>query len=718
MRRHQSRRRPVLGVEPLERRDAPATLVSGNKVTYQDCDGDTVIVTFSKAILTPANVNAVFNFDAGTVDGSNSIKQQLRKIDLTSLEATAKGVAITTAAARSALNGGDGFAAVGQIVATGIDLGAVTIDGDLGRMWVGDDVIATTGVKGLTALSLGRYGIDTGSPDLTSTIGGRLDFLRLKSDLIDAYVFVQGGDIGSVTIGGSLLGGADQYAGRIETTGNIGPITIRGDVVGGSDYASGSIYAIGKIAGATIGGAVRGGTGQSSGTIVATGGLGAVAIGGDIAGGAGEVSGVVGTNGKLAGVTVGGSLRGAGSASGRIYANLAMGPVKIAGDVLGGDGPNSGAIWTYDRLSAVTIRGSILVGAGPVSGSVTGTGGIGVVKITGSVIGGSEYRSGSIASGHSLAGVMISGSLVGGTGQNSGCLFSGGASGAVRISGSMIGGSAYQAGSIIMVTSLASVTIGGSLVGGTSGESGLISAAGAMGPVKIVGDLVGGSANDTESVRDSGTLSARRIASVTIGGSMVAGTDETSGAFYDNGAIRAEDDLGPILIRGSLLGNPTNPVIISARGSATPAGTSDLAIASLTVLGRVEYARIIAGVDSIGSPANADAQIGAVTVGGDWIKSSIAAGANAGGNGYYGDGDDVKMIGVNIKDQAQVFSKIASLSIGGQVIGTAGGTDCFGVVAENVGVVKIGGTPVTLAPGNGNDDLVLGIANDLRINEL
>ena len=199
---------------------------------------------------------------------------------------------------------------------------------------------------------------------------------------------------------------------------------------------------------------------------------------------------------------------------------------------------------------------------------------------------------------------------------------------------------------------------------------------------------------------------------------MIAGTNQFTGGFYNNGVIRAQDDLGPVLIRGNLLGNPTNPAIISARGSATPAGASDVAITSLTVRGRVEYAQIVAGLDWVGDAANADAQIGAVCVGGDWIASSIAAGANAGGDDYYGNGDDVKMMGVNIKDQAQVHSKIASLSISGQVIGTDGGMDCFGVVAENIGVVKIGGMSVTLSPGNGNDEVVVGITSDFRINEL
>jgi hypothetical protein len=317
-----------------------------------------------------------------------------------------------------------------------------------------------------------------------------------------------------------------------------------------------------------------------------------------------------------------------------------------------------------------------------------------------------------------LAGVRIGGSVRGGAGINSGSISADGPMGPVRVTGSVLGGSGYQSGRIGTASTLAGVTVGGSLVGGAGGNSGQINASGAMGPVKIGGDLIGGSATGSENVWDSGTVIARRIASLTIGGSMIAGTDNTNGGFYDNGAIRAEDDLGPVLIKGNILGNATNPAIISARGSAVPTGTTDVAIASLTVLGRVEYTRILAGVDSIGSFANADAQIGAVTVGGDWIASSLAAGANPGGNLFYGDGDDVKISGVNIKDAAQVASKIASVTIGGQILGTDGGIDHFGIVAETVGAVKVGGTPLTLSPGAGNDAVPVGITSDFTINEL
>src|SRR4051794_4974590 len=120
-------RPPVLRLEPLESRDAPATLVGLNKVTYQDADGDNVTVTLSKPLLTAANVNTVFAFDVGTVTGSNAGRQQLRQIALTGIGAPAAGTAVTVTAVRSPVNGGDGFAAVGRVVASGIGLGPVTI---------------------------------------------------------------------------------------------------------------------------------------------------------------------------------------------------------------------------------------------------------------------------------------------------------------------------------------------------------------------------------------------------------------------------------------------------------------------------------------------------------------------------------------------------------------------------------------------------------------
>ncbi len=64
--RHSSRRRTTRAVEALEPRTLLATLVSANKLTYQDADGDNVEVAFSKPILTAGNVNTIFTFNTAT----------------------------------------------------------------------------------------------------------------------------------------------------------------------------------------------------------------------------------------------------------------------------------------------------------------------------------------------------------------------------------------------------------------------------------------------------------------------------------------------------------------------------------------------------------------------------------------------------------------------------------------------------------------------------
>jgi hypothetical protein len=487
-----------LRLETLEPRDAPATLFSPFKVTYQDTDGDDVSVTFSKPILTLANVNSVFAFDAGNVNGSNATPQQLRGIGLTGLGTAVAGTAVTVVATRSPLTGGDGFAAVGQINAKNIDLGPVTIDGDLGSIQAGDANAATPGLVALESRSLGRFGLSTGAPDSFSRIVGRLGSLSVRSDVCGAVVEVAG-DLGPVTVGGSLVGTATG-GGAISATGAIGPVLIRGDVAGSSHDGSGLISAGGALARVTIGGSLRGGTGVDSGVIASTG---------------------------------------------------AMGPVAIRGDVVGG------------------------VGSGAIS-----------------------------------------------------CL-----------------------------TDLVAVTIGGSLLAGPAAASGLVASGGTIGAIKIGGDIVG-----------------------------------TAGSAA---------------------------VMISALGSVGPTATGRLAIASISVRGRVESAIIEAGVNLTGGVGlNADAQIGAVTVGGDWVASSIAAGAFQGNDNFFGDADDVKFSGPGVNDNSGVLSKIASVTIGGQVVGTAAAGDHFGIVAESVGAVTVGGTRLLLHPGPHNDDLSIGITGDFAVREI
>jgi hypothetical protein len=785
------RRRSRTGnAQALESRTLLASLVSATKISYQDADGDNVTVTLSKAVLTAGNVNSIFTFDIGTVDGSNTTKQQLKTINLVGVAGIA-GTTITTAAVRSSTTGGDGFAALGQINATGIDIGAVTIDGDLGRILAGDATTTTQGLGALKVHSMGRYGTLSGATNLDTVIQGKLASLTTKSDVKEAFINVQGGvngQIGTVTIGGSLIGGVAGSSGSINAGGDIGAVTVTGDMVGSGGSFTGRIATAGKLTSATIGGSIWGGTGASSGLIFSSLDMGAVKVTGDVTGAAGSGSGRISTVSKLASATIGGSLKGgAGLSSGQVYSKLDMGEIKVSGSLLGGSASSSdfdeatGAVITDGKLSSLTVGGEIRAGDGDYSATVYADLEVGPVKVTGSVIAGIGQLSGSILTFNGKMGsVTLGGSLIGGNGSNCGRIESYLDMGPVTIGGDIVGGSSSNgSGQLICGENMGTVTIGGSLFGGSGTESGTIRSGNKIGAMKIGGDIrggtgsgarieafgnvtgvtvggsliggsafgsgfisvgelgsliiegniVGGSASGSSDLQNSGCVLASRISTVTLNGSLIAGTDNTSGMFSSNGAIRAKNDIASLTIKGSVIGNSTSKALISARGRVAPSGTIDLAIGKLTINGRVEYGLILAGVDGYldVTSSNADAQIGPVVIGGDWIASSLVAGAAPGVDGHYGNADDVKMSGGGIKDVSTVSSKITSIVIGGQVMGTpALVNDHFGFVAENIGSFKVKGgtTNYSLIAGNSNDDIVLSLkfggllGDDTRLNEI
>ena len=330
-----------------------------------------------------------------------------------------------------------------------------------------------------------------------------------------------------------------------------------------------------------------------------------------------------------------------------------------------------------------------------------------------------------------LASVTIGGSLMGGSGPNSGLVNSVSDMGAVNVTGDVRGGGGLFSGTIktegtsTSGANLTSVTIGGSLIGGTASlNSGTILAAGDITTVTINGNIRGGSATGAASLTRSGYVQALRVGTLTIGGSIIAGTDATSGTFSENGAISVTNDIGVATIKGSLIGNATHSVVIMARGQRVPTATTDLAIGQLTVNGRVEFSRILAGYDIFGTARNADAQIGPVIVGHDWIASNLVAGAVAGADGRFGTQDDVRMPGTNgvngFKDVATLASRITSVTIGGQAFGTSASGDNYGIVAQNVGSLSLKGglTTIPLVAGNGNDSVLIGLFGDFRLREI
>src|SRR5205823_7760892 len=103
-----------------------------------------------------ANVNDVFKFDAGAVDGPNTSGQQLQLIDLTAL--ASNGLSLTI---HVTPGGGDRLANVGYINATGFNLGTVVVPGDLGQIDAGAGTGGVPAIQALSVRTMGRLDVDT-----------------------------------------------------------------------------------------------------------------------------------------------------------------------------------------------------------------------------------------------------------------------------------------------------------------------------------------------------------------------------------------------------------------------------------------------------------------------------------------------------------------------------------------------------------------------------
>jgi hypothetical protein len=105
-----------------------------------------------------------------------------------------------------------------------------------------------------------------------------------------------------------------------------------------------------------------------------------------------------------------------------------------------------------------------------------------------------------------------------------------------------------------------------------------------------------------------------------------------------------------------------------------------------------------------------------VSVGGNWVASSLAAGVDPGPDGVFGTEDDA--LASPHPPDAPV-SRIGSVVIRGEVKGTRAPDDHFGFAAQQIDAFfsgKGGGLP--LLPGPGNDDFPLGRTGDVRLREV
>jgi hypothetical protein len=319
--------------------------------------------------------------------------------------------------------------------------------------------------------------------------------------------------VGSVRITGSLVGSSGINSGELVANLNLGTVVIDGSVEGGSagTAASGPTPAVqgfsGVIEGAiaktiTIGGTLTGGATTVTGTadtsgVIMVNNAGFINVGGGITGGNGPTSGVITTESffstdKYGSIVVNGPLTGgAGAVSGAILLNgiggATVGNLKINGSVVGGSGSQSGEVQTSSNLGSLQISGSVLGGSTSDTGEISIGGTLGSGYITGDLNGAAStiHLSSAILNvGYITAGAIqaleIGGNVESGT--NTG------------------GGGIANSGAIRAAANIVSLTIDGSVTGNAANP---VFIAGATGPtvkgkpttdVAISGVTIGGSA--------------------------------------------------------------------------------------------------------------------------------------------------------------------------------------------------------------------------------
>ncbi len=219
-----------------------------------------------------------------------------------------------------------------------------------------------------------------------------------------------------------------------------------------------------------------------------------------------------------------------------------------------------------------------------------------------------------------------------------------------------------------------------------------------MGALGLATQDVGGTLT-SEFAGNVGTISTKSdLDGATLAATGSIGVVKVRGSVH-GGQISAGTTLGAISVRGDIVGTEASKVLITAFGkSVAPSKETDLAIGSLSVGGSVEFLRVLAGFDRASVGKNADASIGSITVAGDFHASTVLAGSAVGADGFEGSTDDVKLASP-ARDSLAIISRIARISIGGQAFGTLAVGDSYGIVAENIGKLKVGGTTFRLERG-------------------
>ena len=212
---------------------------------------------------------------------------------------------------------------------------------------------------------------------------------------------------------------------------------------------------------------------------------------------------------------------------------------------------------------------------------------------------------------------------------------------------------------------------------------------------------------------------ARNLEKLSVGGDVVdsdlgfakgVGTVKIVGNLTGS-QLHAGKRVEELVVGGNVVGTQIAVAGVIRPGSAALA----VALGKLSVGGDVVGSKILAGYDAALHGVNPDAGIGAVKIAGVLRMSDLVAGAGGGVDGIFGTDDDELPSG----GRGSVVAKIASIILGG-VEGSAAAGDGFGIVAEEIGKLRIGTSVVELTRHSGNDltPILLGGTDDVRVREV
>lgn len=655
-------------LESLEDRIAPVALIDGSTVTYQDADGDLVTVKFSKKVLTQDNVNDFFEFDNGSVNGSDTAPQALLRLNLDDSVFSGINVAV------EADGNGDGKVEVGEIFSQQ-KLGKIFIEGDLTRFELGNVKsleVETFGAEGAfpsKVINLGQFIV---SGDFRGQLGGGVQHDRvILGSLLVGGDFVEGGlyasSVKSIDISGSMILSrirADSREDRV----NVGLINIAGDM---------SLSTIstddGSFRGLTIGGSFL----DSNVSAVKAGFIVAKEFKeGDID--------CEGTMGRIV------SLNDMSDLRIRVDNNegSGLGLLSAGGAII------DSSITIQERIGTISARN--LMGTEiDLSG-----GGFGKLAIDGSMESSRIFSDEDVATGRISIGSMLesridvgkasSVSVMGDVGAKSYLAFNA-QKAPVHVFGDVHGS--------VGGNSLAKVVIDGDVLGG-SVEADFFGSVVVKGSVNAGAIFVG----ELGTLKISGDVDSSRLeADAPKNGISIGGEVRDSKITYGylkkltiekdvwNSEITASHGvMGSLAIKGSVYGTAETPTMISAVGDE-----SGKAISSINIGGNVSNALILAGYRQ-SSPVSQNVNLGKVFVGGDWTSSSIVAGIwNEGFPNFGNDNDQF------IDSNSESLPEIGSIVVKGTAERSNDEGRHFGFSAGLIGAVSVNGQKLQIpSPGS------------------